>query len=136
MISYLKKKLQKSGLRANYLTLFQSNLSNQTQYVEINEAKSLPSLITCSVLQGCILGPLLFLIYINDLNRCSEHLKYIHFADDSTLFAKSKTLLCLTFKINKELLKLVKWLIINRLSLNVSKSSNTDFTICSQAVLP
>ena len=132
----LLKKLQKSGIRANYLTLFQSYLSNRTQYVEINGAKSLPSLITCGVPQGSILGPLLFLIYINDLNQCSEHLKFIHFADDSTLYAKGKTLSCLTSKINQELKKVVKWLRINRLSLNVSKSSYTVFSNCSQTALP
>ena len=102
------------------LTLFQPYLSNRTQYVEINGAKSLPSLITCGVPQGSIPGPTLFLIYIYDLNQCSEHFKFINFADDSTLYAKGKTLSCLTSKINQELKKVVKWLKINRLSLSVS----------------
>ena len=56
----LLKKLQKSSMRSNYLTLSQSHLSNRTQYVEINGAESLSSLITCGVPQGFILVTLLF----------------------------------------------------------------------------
>ena len=101
-------------MRANYLTLYHSYLSNQTQIVEINGEKSTPSLITCGVPQGSILGSILFLIYINDLNQCSEHPKFIHFADDSTLYAIGKTLSCLTSKMNQELQKVVR-LRINKL---------------------
>ena len=110
--------------------------SNWTQYIDINAAKSLPSLITCGVPQGSIPGPLLFLLYINELYQCSEHLIFIHFAGYSTPYAKSKTLPCLTSKINQELQKMVNRRRINRLSPNVSKSSYTVFTSCSQAVLP
>ena len=95
-----------------------------------------PSLITCGVRQGPILGHLLFLIYNNDLNQCFEHFKFIYFADDSTLYAKGKTLSSLTSKIYQELQEVDKWHRINRLSLNVYKSSYTAFKNCSQAVLP
>ena len=107
MIPYCKK-LQKSRIRANYLTLFQSYLSNRSKYVEVNVAKHLPFLITCGVPQGCTLDPLLFLLYVNDSNQSSEHLKFIQFADDSTFYAKGTTLSYLTFKINQELQNVIK----------------------------
>ena len=81
----LFKKIQESGIRTNCLTFLQCH---QTQNFETNGAKSQSSLITCGVPQGCILGPLLFLIYFDDFNLCFEHLKIVHSADDSTLYAK------------------------------------------------
>ena len=135
LLSYLIKCALISNLfYRKHILYLQEDRLNLT--VEIKGAKFLPSLFTCGITQGSIHGHLLFLIYINDLNQCSEQLKFIKFADDSTLYAKGKTLTCLTSKINQELKKVVKWLRINRLSLNVSKSSYTVFTNCSQTVLP
>ena len=68
------------------------------------------------------MGPLLFLIYINDLPKFSTELTSIHFADDSNLFTDSPNLLDLQAKINDEMPKLVDWLSANRLSLNIGKT--------------
>ena len=71
--------------------------------------------ITCGVPQGSILGPLLFLIYINDLNNSTSKLSAILFADDSNLFCSSKNLQEL------ELTGVQEWLTLNQLTLNIKK---------------
>lgn len=72
--------------------------------------------------QGSVLGPLLFLIYINDMPNCSDEFKYTLFADDTCLFMKHKNYKTLEQNINHELQKINEWLVNNRLSLNVTKS--------------
>ena len=83
-------------------------------------------LITCGVPQGSILGPLLFLLYINDIASVSSILFSILFADDTTLFYSSKNLQELSDVVNNELSKMIEWLNANRLSLNID---NTTFMI-------
>ena len=100
---------------------FLSDLFNRSQYVQIDGQKSASSNITCGVPQGSIPGPLLFILYINDLKSYTKDLKFINLVDDSTLYAKGKSLSDLAAKYNTELDKVVKWLQITRLSLNVSE---------------
>ena len=122
----LLKKLEHYGIRGTPLRWFESYLSNRKQYVFLNgESSSLESL-TCGVPQGSVLGPLLFLIYINDLPNISKKLEFFLFADDTNLYYESKSLEDLEKTVNKELKKLNNWLIINRLSLNIGK---TNFVI-------
>ena len=78
---------------------------------------------TCGVPQGSILGPLLFLIYINDIPSVSNILSSILFADDTTLFYSSKNLQELTAIVNNELGNIMQWLNANRLSLNLDKTN-------------
>ena len=66
---------------------FESYLSKRTQYVEIDNFKSSPQTITTGVPQGSILGPLFFLIYMNDMPQASSLFKFILYADDTTLFS-------------------------------------------------
>ena len=83
-------------------------------------------MITCGVPQGSVLGPLLFLIYINDLPNISKKLKFYLFADDTNIFYQDSNLEDLETVVNKELKKLSLWLNANRLALNISK---TNFVI-------
>ena len=77
--------------------------------------------------QGSILGPLLFLIYINDLNEASNILNSIMFADDTNLFYSHKNIENLFFTMNNELVKINKWFKANKLSLNIKKAKFTLF---------
>ena len=78
--------------------------------------------IKCGVPQGSVLGPLLFLIYMNDISKCSNILSFILFADDTNLFYSHKNADDLGNTMNQELRKITSWLSTNKLSLNVNKT--------------
>ena len=119
-------KLEHYGVRGAILKWFESYLTNRTQYVFYNGVSSDTLRITCGVPQGSVLGPLLFLIYINDLPNISEKLQFFLFADDTNIYFDSHDLKTLEKTVNDELKKLSLWLNVNRLALNVSK---TNFVI-------
>ena len=98
------------------------------QYVVFNGAESSQHEITVGVPQGSILGPLFFLLYINDLSRSSMFFKYILFADDTNIFASGKTKRALYRKVRGELGKLSNWFAHNKLTLNYSKTEYIDFS--------
>ena len=83
---------------------------------------STTSLTTTGVPQGSVLGPLLFIIYTNDLPHCLTKTKCILFADDTTIYASGKSLPVLYNTINTELTTLADWFKANKLSLNVTKT--------------
>ena len=83
--------------------------------------------VGCGVPQGSVLGPLLFLLYVNDFKHCSEVLDFHLFADDANLFYKHKSLTALEITLNNELVNVHNWLCANKLSLNVEKSSFVVF---------
>jgi len=83
--------------------------------------------IACGVPQGSVLGPLLFLIYVNDMHRSSKKFDFYLFADDTNLLYAEKDVNKLEVVVNEELLKLYEWLNSNKLSLDVSKSNFVIF---------
>lgn len=118
----LCKKLEIYGIRGIALHWFQNYLSNRKQYVCFNGASSSLKNITCGVPQGSILGPLLFILYINDIVRCSDLLKFIMFADDTNIFYSNSSIDDLEITINSELSKVCQWFRCNKLSLNANKT--------------
>ena len=100
---------------------FNSYLSNRKQYVNYNGTTSSVSNIICGVPQGSILGPLLFIIYVNDIINVSNIFFPILFADDTNVFVSGKNMIETVSNLNSELKKLVQWLNINKLSLNIRK---------------
>ena len=119
----LLQKLEHYGIRENTLDWFQSYLSDRKQFVDINGKPSELLGTTCGVPQGSVLGPLLFLIYINDLPNISTILNFYLFADDTNIYYESSSLDKLESTINRELNKLYLWLNVNRLSLNIDKTN-------------
>jgi hypothetical protein len=121
------KKLSFCGIRGVVLDWFKSYLYNRTQYVHINGSDSKDRFLTYGVPQGSILGPLLFLIYINDLPNALAHCKPLLFADDTNLFASSPNFKLLNININNDLNMLSEWFRANKLSINVAKTFYMTF---------
>ena len=116
----LLKKLKKLGIKNNALDWFQSYLNNRSQCVDINGQISSPRTINISVMQGSVLGPLLFLCFINDLH-CASELFTLLFADDTCCLASGKNLKDLIKYCNIEMQKIANWFSANQLAVNVSK---------------
>jgi len=119
---YLCDKLKFYGLRGNVNELFKSYLSNRKQYVSINGFDSEFQNLNCGVPQGSCLGPLLFLIYINDFKLCLDKCDSGHFADDTFIMYSNTKLKSIETIINTELKLVSKWLKLNKLSLNTNKT--------------
>ena len=116
------RKMSYFGADHNTLKWFQSYLGNRSQMCNVNGNLSTARTITCGVPQGSILGPLLFLTYINDLPNCLQNASSRMFADDTNISLTAKTLTELKLEINPELSNLNRWLKANKLSLNVAKT--------------
>ena len=130
----LLTKLEHYGIRNEIFKWFESYLTGRKQYVFFNGESSDLKEITCGVPQGSVLGPLLFLIYINDLPNISQKLKFFLFADDTNLYFESKDLRNMEKIINKELEQLNLWLNVNRLALNISKTNFVIFSACNKPI--
>ena len=101
--------------------------NNNNKNINSNFEKTELLDIICGVPQGSILGPLLFILYINDLCFVSQFLKPIMFADDTNLFCSNKEIKPLFLKANLELGKISEWFRVNKLSLNEDKTRFTLF---------
>ena len=118
----LISKLCKYGIRGHILQWFESYLKNRKQFVQIKNFKSQIKSPTCGVSQGSILGPLLFILYINDLANVSDVLFPILFADDTSVYIEVDKESDLIKTLNEELAKLNIWLNANKLTINIAKS--------------
>ena len=122
---------------------FESYLSARTQVTVHGQCTSKPAQVPIGVAQGSILGPLLFLIYINDLPDVLQHADITTYADDTAIYCSSSCSKDLELKLNYDLEKVCNWLKDNHLTLNVTKSnfmligssqklsSMNDITICA-----
>ena len=98
-------------------------LSNRQQYVTFADISSDYGKTTCDVPQGSVLGPLLFLLYDNDIQNCSLEPCVKLFADDTNVFVHGKSLQEAAAKANKSLPVLSNWFLANKVSLSVDKTS-------------
>ena len=119
----LLSKLYSYGIRGNPLRWFESYLYNRNQVVKIGDTISSSQTIICGIPQGSTLGPLLFLLYINDLPNCSSKLSFRIFADDTNMFYTSNNLRNLESVMNEEFKLVVKYCATNKLSINLSKTN-------------
>ena len=103
------QKMEMYGIRGLPLQWFTNYLTNREQYISLAGMESSKQTVICGVPQGSSLGPLLFLIYINDIPNCSEKLSFRIFADDTNIFASSPNATQLETLINQELLKVKEW---------------------------
>jgi hypothetical protein len=133
--SILLAKLEKMGIKDTALNWFKNYLSGRSQKVEINGVFSDPLNLDISVIQGSILGPILFLCYINDFWLATT-LFTVLFADDTTGLGKGKNLGELTAYVNTELQKISNWFRANKMAVNAAKTKFIIFRTRGKLINP
>ena len=132
----LLSKLEHYGIRGVTLKLLESYLSDRTQYVCYGGYESDRGRVECGVPQGSVLGPLFFILYVNDMVKACPELALVLFADDTSNFAKDKSPAKLFQKVNTGLNSLSKWFRFNKLTLNLKKTEYIYFGGREDSIVP
>lgn len=122
--SILLSKMEHYGFRGVVWDWFNSYLQNRVQYVQVNNSKSKKCTTSIGVPQGSVLGPLLYIIYVNDFNSNN----YVMYADDTSLLISGSNSKDIVSKSNTEILKSVDWFTANKLVLNEDKTTMVRFS--------
>ena len=125
--SILLHKLYHDGVHGPAYDWFCDYLNNRTQLVSFNNVQSQKELVSCSVPQGSILSPLLFLLYIADMAHASNQLLTALFAGDTNIVDNNSDLKALLNNVNTELHEVINWLNANELSINIDKTHFITF---------
>ena len=120
--SILIRKLKYLGFSENTALWFQNYLTDSKQHIIANNKTSQTRNIICGVPQGSILGPFLFLLYINDLENCLKFTKYKLYADDTVLYISTALELDATPMLNVDLANLLSWCVENKFTINAKKT--------------
>ena len=123
----LLKKLDMYGIKGKNLKCFHSYLTNGKQFIKCRDQNTDLEVLRCDVPQGSILGPLLFLVFVNDLENSTKLLDPIMFADDTNFFYTNKNIKVLFETVSKELRYVNEWFLANKLSLNAGKTKYLFF---------
>ena len=124
----LLRKVEYMGVRGIALKWVASCINNRKQYVSLLTENCLYADVVCGVPQGSILGPLLFMLYVNDICNISSYFWFTMFADDTTIVSAHHNINILFSQANIELTKLYNWHCLNKLFLNIDKTSYILFS--------
>ena len=126
--SILLQKLERYGIRGAALKWFESYLSNREQFVSVNGVDSTKKVIKFGVPQGSILGPLLFVIYINDMPKICNLAKFILYADDANIILRGNSMYEIEQQLSELIPALTNWVTSNGLKLNLKKTNYMLFS--------
>ena len=127
----LLKKLSAFGFSNHTIGWFKSYLSNRLFRVNLGNCYSDPSNITCGVPQGSILGPLLFLIYMNDMPQSVKSNLFLH-ADDSCFLFQGKDVIEIEKQLNRDFTNICEWFVDNRLSIHFGEDKTESILFASK----
>lgn len=134
------KKLNHYGISETCLKWFISYLDNRSQYTVIGNISSVKELVPCGIPKGSVLGPILYLIYVNDINYCKIDSKIIMFADDSVLLSIHHDPVTATENLKKDMIVIKKYFLNLNLLLNAKKTKIMNFSRfwqgCNRVVFP